>query len=88
MDANARTGKRDEGEGLGDDRVWGEYVGDTHNNNGMRLLVCTAEYKLAITITLLRKATNGESSAVFTYGGSKAGHHWHSACIMYMSKTE
>ena len=76
MDANARTGGRGEGGGLGDVRVLGPYGRDTLNDNGSRLLACAAEYKLSIANTFFSTPKRGGNSDAFTYEGPKESHRW------------
>ena len=76
MDANARTGGRGEGGGLGDARVLGPYGRDILNDNGSRLLACAAEYKLSIVNTFFSTPKRGGNSDAFTYEGPKESHRW------------
>ena len=76
MDANARTGGRGEGGGLGDVRVLGPYGRDTLNDNGSRLLACAAEYKLSIVNTFFSTPKRGGNSNALTYEGPKESHRW------------
>ena len=76
MDANARTGGRGEGGGLGDVRVLGPYGRDTLNDNRYRLLACAAEYKLSIVNTFFSTPKRGGNSDAFTYEGPKESHRW------------
>ena len=76
MDADARTGGRGEGGGLGNVRVLGPYGRDTLNDNGSRLLACAAEYKLSIVNTFFSPPKRGGNSDAFTYEGPKESHRW------------
>ena len=77
MDANARTGGRGEGGGVGDVQVLGPYGRDTLNDNGSRLLACAAEYKLSIVNTFFSTPKRGGNSDAFTYEGPKESYRWH-----------
>ena len=76
MDANARTGGRGEGGGLGDVRILGPYGRDILNDNGSLLLPCAAEYKLSIFNTFFSTPKRGGNSDAFTYEGPKESHRW------------
>eukprot|EP00752_Nemacystus_decipiens_P015555 g13878.t1 len=57
MDANARTGKRDDG--CGDPNVMGAYGRDTLNDNGRRLLGLAADNHLCLLNTYFRTPKGG-----------------------------
>ena len=76
MDANARTGGRGDGGGLGDIRVLGPYGRDTLNDNGSRLLACAAKYKLSIVNTFFSTSKRGGNSDAFTYEGPNESQRW------------
>ena len=76
MEANARTGGKGEGGGVGDGRILGPYGRDTLNDNGSRLLACAAEYKLSIVNTFFSTPKRGGNSDAFTYEGPKESHRW------------
>lgn len=76
MDANARTGTRVEGGGLGDHWALGPYGRDTCNDNGSRLMTRATEHELAITNTFFSTRKRGENSDMHTYEGRKDNHRW------------
>ena len=66
MDANARTGRRIEGESLQDEEILGTYGRDELNDNGKRLLSFATDNKLAIMNTFFSTRKGGVSH---TYNG-------------------
>ena len=66
MDANARTGRRIEGESLQDEGILGTYGRDELNDNGKLLLSFTTDNKLAIMNTFFSTRKGGVSH---TYNG-------------------
>ena len=60
-DANARTGKRDEGEGETDSKVLGAYSQDKLNENDKLLLGFVEDNKLALLNTFFPPPTSGAS---------------------------
>ena len=66
MDANARTGRRNEGESLQDEGILGTYGRDELNDNGKLLLSFATDNKLAIMNTFFSTRKGGVSH---TYNG-------------------
>ena len=66
MDANARTGRRIEGESLQDEGILGTYGCDELNDNGKLLLSFANDNKLAFMNTFFSTRKNGVSH---TYSG-------------------
>ena len=66
MDANARTGRRKEGESLQDEGILGTYGRDELNDNGKLLLSFATDNKLAIMNTFFSRRKGGVSH---TYNG-------------------
>ena len=66
MDANARTGRRIEGESLQDEGILGTYGRDELNDNGKLLLSFATDNKLAIMNTFFSTCKGGVSH---TYNG-------------------
>ena len=60
MDANARTGRRIEGESLQDEGILGTYGRDELNNNGKLLLSFATDNKLAIMNTFFSVRVKAE----------------------------
>ena len=62
MDANARTGRRVEGDGGDSGKVLGAYGRDVLNENGKRLLTFAADNNLALTNTFFSACKGGIST--------------------------
>ncbi|CAM9959586.1 unnamed protein product [Sphacelaria rigidula] len=56
---------------------WESIAETPRNDNGRRLLKCSAENKMAISNTSFRTPIRGESSTAYTYVGPKVEHRWH-----------
>ena len=73
MDANARTGRRIEGESLQDEGILGTYERDELNDNGKLLLSFATDNKLAITNTFFSTRKGGVSHTYNGVTGSRTG---------------
>ena len=71
MDANARTGRRIQGESLQDEGILGTYGRDELNDNGKLLLSFTADNKLTIMNTFFSTRKGGVSHTYNGVAGSR-----------------
>ena len=72
MDANARTGRRIEGESLQDEGILGTYGRDELNDNGKLLLYFATDNKLAIMNTFFSTRKGGVSHTTLSQGAARA----------------
>ena len=83
MDANARTGRRTEGESLQDEGILGTYGRDELNDNGKLLLSFATDNKLAIMNTFFSTRKGGVSHT-YRYNGVTGSRTSDFECIDYV----
>ena len=82
MDANARTGRRIEGESLQDEGILGTYGRNELNDNGTLLLSFATDNKLAIMKTFFSTRKGGVSHTYNGVTGSRTGDFKRTDCVL------